>query len=333
MGLASRIAWACVAILACLGLLRAQPQESDEKGRLLIQALTLSQEDPEGAFRALSGIQGSAMERSDAPLFKQIILNLLKSRPLEAMELFLRHEPIFLAKDDPGFFLEIAGRFEKAGLEAKALELYEKAYSQGVKKALVPLMGLLESLGNWDRILAFEPEIAKTSLPERDQRELSGILGNAFLKKGKPKEAITEILQAQPTFKNYLRRGVAFMDLGHPDSADEAFSLALSMALNQNNSEGLRRVILLKAQNLEKAKRYAQAASHWALYLKKFPKDPFLEWARLRLGVATLDAGDPKKARSWLLPLTKSQDKGISEISRALIGFLDTHPNNFSEAL
>lgn len=329
VGLVSRVFLAfCLGLFACFGPLHAKQQEGDKKGRLLMEALELSQKDPEGALGRLSSIQEPFVEPSDAPVFKQALLNIAKVRPFGAMEVFLKHEPIFLPEDDPGFFLEVAGLFEKAGLGHKAIELYEKSYRHGVDGATLPLMKLLETLKDWDRILEHETEITMASLSKQDQKEIFGILGNAFLETGKPKEAITHLLQAKPTLKNYLRRGMAFMALNHTDAADEAFSAALDMALNQNDAESLSQTLLLKAQNLEKAKRYAQAASHYGLYLKKFPKDPFGDWARLRMGMATFEAGDPKSAKPLLLPLTKSKDKGVSGIARALVGFLDVQAEN-----
>jgi tetratricopeptide (TPR) repeat protein len=113
------------------------------------------------------------------------------------------------------------------------------------------------------------------------------------------------------------------MELGHPDAADDSFSLALDMTLRGNNPEGIRRAILLKAQNLEQAKRYKQAASHYGLFVEKFPKDPLVEWVRMRRGIALLETGQVEQASPLFSALAKSKDKQIAVVARALLGFAD----------
>jgi tetratricopeptide (TPR) repeat protein len=311
---------AFVAVLAfCCGAASAQEAQGDEDR--ILKALEAASKDPRAAFLELDHLKGT-FDVSNAPLLKQALLAIAKAYPLEAMDLFIKFEPTLALEDDAAVTVKMAEVFEANGLDLKAMELYELGYRGGANGALVPLVRLLETYGNWDRIFSLEQDISAYG-KEKGQRELFGSLGRAYLERGDPREAFPEFLKAGPALENYLNRGIALMELGHPDAADDSFSLALDMALRGNNPEGIRRAILLKTQNLERAKRYKQAASHYGLFVEKFPKDPLAEWVKMRRGIALLETGQVEQASSLFSALAKSKDKRIAVVARALLGFAD----------
>lgn len=319
---------AFVAVLAfCFGAASAQEAQGEEDR--ILKALEAASKDPRAAFLELDHLKGT-FDVSNAPLLRQALLAIAKSYPLEAMDLFIKFEPTLALEDDAAFTVKMAEVFEASGLELKAMELYERGYRGGANGALVPLVRLLEADGKWEQILSLEKEIHSYG-QEKGQRELFGSLGRAYLERGGPREAFPELLKAGPALENYLDRGIALMELGHPDAADDSFSLALDMALRGNNPEGIRRAILLKAQNLERAKRYKQAASHYGLFVEKFPKDPLAEWVRMRRGIALLETGQVEQASSLFSALAKSKDKQIAVVARALLGFGDIALKNLKE--
>lgn len=297
--------------------LQGSPGQEDR----ILKALETSKKDPRAAFEELDGIKG-VLDVSDAPLLRQALVSISKAYSIEAMELFVKFEPALALEDDAAFTEEMAKSFDTYGLGLKAMELYEKSYRAGASDALVPLVKLLESYGEWDRILSLQQDMRAYG-KRKGQKNLLESLGRAYLKQGNPREALPELLRAGPSLSSYMDRAAALMELGHTDAADDSFSLALDEALRENNPEGIRRAILLKAQNLERAKRYDQAASHYGLFVEKFPKDPSAEWAKMRGALALLETGHGEQARSWFLPLTKSKDKEIAAVARALLGYTD----------
>ena len=319
---------AFVVLAFWLGAASAQAAQGEE-GRLL-KALEYAGKDPREAFLELERLKGT-LDVSNAPLLRQALLALAKPYPLEAMDLFIKFESALALEDDAAFTGKMAELFEANGFELKAMELYERGYRAGVNDALVPLVRLLEASGKWDRILSLKQEI-KSYGKEEGQRELFGALGRAYLERGDPRGAFPELLKASPALDSYLNRGIALMELGHPDAADDSFSLALDMAVRLNDTEGIRRAILLKAQNLERAGRYKQAASHYGLFVEKFPKDPLAERVRMRRGVVLLEAGQVEQASPLFSALAKSKDNQIAVVARALLGFADIALKNLQEA-
>ncbi len=318
---------AFVVLTFWLGAVSAQEAQGEE-GRLL-KALEYAGKDPREAFLELERLKGT-LDVSNSPLLRQTLLALAKSYPLEAMDLFIKFEPALALEDDAAFTGKMAELFEANGLELKAMELYERGYRAGVNDALVPLVRLLEASGKWDRIISLKQEIQAYD-KEEGQRELFGALGRAYLERGDPRGAFPELLKASPALDSYLNRGIALMELGHPDAADDSFSLALDMAVRGNNTEGIRRAILLKAQNLERAGRYKQAASHYGLFVEKFPKDPLSERVRVRRGIVLLETGQVEQASPLFSALAKSKDKQIAVVARALLGFADIALKNLQE--
>ncbi len=304
-------------------------QEAQEEEDRILKALETANKDPRAAFLELDRLKGT-FDVSNAPLLRQALLAIAKAYPLEAMDLFIKFEPALAIEDDAAFTEKMAEVFEANGLELKAVDLYEKAYRGGANAMLVPLVRLLEASGKWDRILSLKQDIGAYG-EEEGQRELFGALGRAYLELGDPKGAFPELLKASPALDNCLNRGIALMELGHPDAADDSFSLALDMALRGNNPEGIRRAILLKARNLEQAKRYKQAASHYGLFVEKFPKDPLVEWVRMRRGIALLETGQVEQASPLFSALAKSKDKQIAVVARALFGFANIALKNLQE--
>jgi tetratricopeptide (TPR) repeat protein len=232
---------AFVVLTFWLGAVSAQEAQGEE-GRLL-KALEYAGKDPREAFLELERLKGT-LDVSNSPLLRQTLLALAKSYPLEAMDLFIKFEPALALEDDAAFTGKMAELFEANGLELKAMELYERGYRAGVNDALVPLVRLLEASGKWDRIISLKQEIQAYD-KEEGQRELFGALGRAYLERGDPRGAFPELLKASPALDSYLNRGIALMELGHPDAADDSFSLALDMAVRGNNTEGIRRAFLL----------------------------------------------------------------------------------------
>jgi TolA-binding protein len=125
-------------------------------------------------------------------------------------------------------------------------------------------------------------------------------------------------------------RGMADLELGHPDTAVGAF---LEFLRDHATHERAPIVAYSAARELVRAKRFDEALPVLAPYASRYPRSPYLVEARYLLGVTQLELGRAEGVRTLEQFLAQSPTGELAVTARLLVAEAQTKAGRLREAL
>lgn len=274
------------------------------------------------AFISIENLHRHAdwIDSKDVPLLREIILKIGQKNSTYALEIYLENEAA-LIQDHNGKFLNVLGKaFWDEGFGLKAMDLFKKAYLFGEIDALNGILEVSKAYRDYSSIIGYEHKVGRIN-DDRLKGKLFRYIGEAYLALDNLEDALFALLKADATPKSYLVKGRVFMKMGHLDSANEAFSEVIKLALELDSRSYLMEAMFLKSLNYEKNGHRDEALSAYNRFVQEFPKYEGIDEVKLKMAVLYFDIGEVEKSKEILGGLAKSKNSMISKLAKALDGY------------